>query len=172
MPQSNVPHSLRKNPSRETCENMIRRILMTEVLQEGKNQHFKQASDFMSYFESLYPASESLTKQVQRAVKAMELPKDTQGYFIINKTTEQIRQDDDIKYALSLSNASTTILTDATPVFLSLEPALCPYVKQLLLTSFTFQDKILTITESSNGLLIYSSQPEQLEKLLQSFLVV
>ena len=28
--------SLRKNPSRETCEGIIRRILMTEVLEKGK----------------------------------------------------------------------------------------------------------------------------------------
>ena len=58
--------SLRKNPSRETCEGIIRRILMTEVLEKGKNEHFRTAADFMKYFESLYPASDALTKQVQR----------------------------------------------------------------------------------------------------------
>ena len=46
--------SLRKNPSRETCENIIRRILMTEILETGKNEHFRSAADFMSYFESLF----------------------------------------------------------------------------------------------------------------------
>lgn len=46
---------LRKNPSRETCEGIIRRILMTEVLEKGKNEHFRTAADFMKYFESLYP---------------------------------------------------------------------------------------------------------------------
>ena len=30
-----------KNPSRETCEGIIKRILMTEVLQEGSNRHFR-----------------------------------------------------------------------------------------------------------------------------------
>ena len=69
-------NSIRKNPSRETCENTIRRILMTEVLEHGKNKHFRSASDFMKYFESLYPASDALTKQVQRAIKAMDMPKD------------------------------------------------------------------------------------------------
>ena len=44
--------SLRKNPSRETCEGIIRRILMTEVLEKGKNEHFRTAADFMKYFES------------------------------------------------------------------------------------------------------------------------
>ena len=65
----------RKNPSRETCEGIIKRILVTEVLTKGKNQQFKNASDFMSYFQSLYPASEALNKQVQRAIKNMNLPK-------------------------------------------------------------------------------------------------
>lgn len=168
MSQSNVPHSLRKNPSRETCENMIRRILMTEVLQEGKNHHFKQAADFMSYFESLYPASDSLTKQVQRAVKAMNLPKDEHGYFIINKTLEQIEQDDALRNAFALADAKPMILSDYTPVFLSIKPSLCSYVKNLILNSITFQDKILTIVETSNGLLLYTDQPQQLEKLCSS----
>ena len=49
--------SLRKNPSRETCEGIIKRILMTEILEKGKNEHFRTASDFMSYFESCFRRS-------------------------------------------------------------------------------------------------------------------
>ncbi len=161
-------YSLRKNPSRETCENIIRRILMTEVLQQGENHHFRQASDFMGYFESLYPASDSLTKQVQRAVKSMNMPKDEHGYFIVNKTQEQIVQDDALKHAFSLANVKPMVLTDYTPVFLSAEPALCPYLKEIINSSITFQGKILTIVETSNGLLLYTDQPQQLEKLCRS----
>lgn len=163
-----MSHTLRKNPSRETCENMIRRILMTEVLQKGANHHFKQASDFMSYFESLYPASDSLTKQVQRAVKAMNIPKDEQGYFIVNKSVEQIEQDTELKHAFSLGKVESMLLTDYTPVFLKVEPALCSYVKELLLSSITFQNKILTIAETTNGLLLYTKEPQQLLKLCES----
>ena len=72
----NQKNQLRKNPSRETCESIIRRILMTELTQNGKNRHFRKATDFMSYFESLYPASDALTKQVQRAVQSLHMPKD------------------------------------------------------------------------------------------------
>lgn len=165
MNQSNV---LRKNPSRETCENMIRRILMTEVLQQGENHHFKQASDFMSYFEALYPASDSLTKQVQRAVKSMNLPKDENGYFIINKTPEQISQDDALKKAFSFAKVKPMSLEGYTPVFLAADASLCPYLKELLQNSITFQDKILTIVETSNGLLLYTDQPGLLEKLCLS----
>lgn len=84
MPE--MERKLRKNPSRKECEDIIRRILMTEMLEKGKNEHFKTATDFMKYFESLYPASDSLTKQVQRAIKSLDMPKDPNGYFIINKT--------------------------------------------------------------------------------------
>ena len=67
-------NKFRKNPSRETCESIIRRILTAEIGERGKNEHFRQAADFMPYFESLYLASDSLTKQVQRAIKMMNLP--------------------------------------------------------------------------------------------------
>lgn len=170
MAHSNSMPPVIKNPSRETCENIIRRILMMEVLHQGKNNHFKHASDFMDYFESLYPASDSLTKQVQRAVKAMNLPKDEQGYYIINKTQEQIEQDAALKEAFLMAGAKTVPLADYTPVFLSAKPSLCPYLKDLLLNSATFQDKILTIMETSNGLLLYTDQPGQLEKLCSSIL--
>lgn len=170
MPQSDAMPPVIKNPSRETCENIIRRILMTEVLHQGKNNHFKHASDFMSYFESLYPTSDSLTKQVQRAVKAMKLPKDEEGYYIINKTSEQISQDAALKEMLSLAGAKPVLLDDYTPVFLAAKPSLCPYLKELLLHSATFQDKILTILETANGLLVYTDQPKQLEKLFHSLL--
>lgn len=159
---------LRKNPSRETCENIIRRILMTEVLQQGGNHHFRHASDFMGYFESLYPASDSLTKQVQRAVKAMNMPKDDAGYYIVNKTAEQIAQDNALKQAFSMGDVKPMILSGYTPVFLSAKPSLCPYLKDMLTHSITFQGKILTIVEASNGLLLYTDQPQQLEKLCLS----
>lgn len=41
------------NPSRKQCVSMIQRILMTEVLEKGRNQQFKKSTDFMTFFESL-----------------------------------------------------------------------------------------------------------------------
>ncbi len=89
----NQKNQLRKNPSRETCESIIRRILMTELTQNRKNRHFRKAADFMSYFESLYPASDALTKQVQRAVQSLHMPKDANGFFIVDKTAAQVEQE-------------------------------------------------------------------------------
>ena len=47
MDHQTMHSTLRKNPSRQTCETIIKRILMTEVLEKGTNRHFKQASDFL-----------------------------------------------------------------------------------------------------------------------------
>lgn len=165
--QGNSP--LRKNPSRKTCESIIRRILMTEVSQQGENRHFKHAVDFMSYFESLYPTSDSLTKQVQRAIKSMNMPKDENGYFIVNKSMEQMEQDIALKNIFSQAHVRAMPLEDYTPVFLAAEKELCPYLKKLLMESVTFQDLFVTIVETSNGLILYTKQPEELEKLCQTF---
>ena len=73
------PRRVRINPSRSKCEMIITRILSTEIKENGKNIHFKNAMDFMTYFESLYPSGSALTKQVQRAIKAMDLAKDKDG---------------------------------------------------------------------------------------------
>lgn len=117
MPE--MERRLRKNPSRKECEDIIRRILMTEMLEKGKNEHFKTATDFMKYFESLYPASDSLTKQVQRAIKSLDMPKDPNGYFIINKTAEQLDQDQELSFMLQKSKAHVTSLEDYETLFLA-----------------------------------------------------
>ncbi|MCM1257130.1 MAG: hypothetical protein NC307_04680 [Roseburia sp.] len=160
---------LRKNPSRKTCESIIRRILMTEVSQQGENRHFKHAVDFMSYFESLYPTSDSLTKQVQRAVKSMNMPKDENGYFIVNKSMEQMEQDSALKTIFSQAHVKAMSLENYTPIFLEADTELCPYLRKLLTESVSFQDLFITIAETSNGLILYTKQPEELEKMLQTF---
>ena len=90
-----------KNPSRKECEKIIRRILITEILENGKNKHFRMATDFTKYFESLYPASESLTKQIQRAVKSMDMPKDEDGFFIVDRTVKQVEKEKNLNNAMT-----------------------------------------------------------------------
>lgn len=162
---------LRKNPSRETCEGIIRRILMTEVLQQGSNRHFKTAADFMDYFESLYPASDALTKQVQRAVKALNMPKDEMGYFIANKTVDQFEQEKEISRAFEQAGATVNSMEKAETVFLTAAPHMRSYLRHLLEESSTFRDKIITIVETSNGLLIYTENRNQLVVLLNSLII-
>lgn len=162
--------SLRKNPSRQTCENMIKRILMTEVLEKGTNEHFKQASDFMSYFESLYPASDSLTKQVQRAIKSMNLPKDSNGYFIINKTSEQLSQEDDLRFLLKKADASFDTLEECETLLLTTSPSIRSYLMEQIETSITFENKYVTMLPASNGILFYTRNKKSLSTLLSSLM--
>lgn len=162
--------SLRKNPSRETCEGIIKRILMTEVLEHGRNKHFRFASDFMNYFESLYPASDALTKQVQRAVKSLDMPKDEFGYFIVNKTSAQLEHEKEITNILNNTNVTIHPMEQIESIFLTVNAYLKSYLIHLLETSETFQGKYLTIVETSNGLLIYTENKKQLLILLNSLI--
>lgn len=157
-----------KNPSRESCERIIKRILMTEVLEQGANRHFRSAADFMRYFESLYPASDALTKQVQRAVKAMQLPKDEDGYFIVNKTAAQLEQDKQISGLFSTAHVSVDPMDAYETVFLSADAPMREYLAHVLETSETFRGKLLTIVTTSNGLILYTQNKKQLLILLNS----
>lgn len=162
---------LRKNPSRESCEGIIKRILMTEILEKGKNEHFRTAADFMSYFESLYPASDALTKQVQRAVKSLDMPKDEFGYFIPNKTSEQLSHEKELQYLFQKADATVCSLEECKPVFLQTNPALISYLSHVLMTSSLFEGKFVTLQETVNGIILYSKNPSQLEILLNSLIV-
>lgn len=163
--------SLRRNPSRETCESIIRRILMTEILENGKNEHFRTAADFMNYFESLYPASSALTKQVQRAIRSMDMPKDELGFFIPNKSVEQVEQENELKYLFRKTNAAVISMEEYEPVFLKTDPGLKSYLMHIMKNSPTFEGKFLTIQETSDGLMIYTANRKQLEILLNSLIV-
>jgi len=160
-----------KNPSREKCESIIKRILMTEVLEHGSNQHFRFASDFMNYFESLYPASSGLTKQVQRAVKALDMPKDENGFYIVNKTTHQQEQDVEIRRMFELANATVVSMENAEPLFLACKPSATDYIYHLLLESDTFQGKYITLFPTAGGIMIYTNQRSQLTMLLNSLTI-
>jgi uncharacterized membrane-anchored protein YjiN (DUF445 family) len=161
---------LRKNPSRKQCEKVIKKILMTEVLERGTNEHFKTAADFMNYFQSLYPASPSLTKQVQRAVKSLGMPKDERGYFIINKTEDQLNQDKEIAFLMSKTKAELLPFTEYETLFLKADNKYKDYLYQLLSESDTFSDKIITMVNSSNGIILYTSNAHQLEILINSLI--
>lgn len=159
--------TIRKNPSRKECEKAIRRILITEILENGKNKHFRMATDFITYFEALYPSSDSLTKQVQRAVKAMNMPKDEDGYFIIDRTPEQVAQDKELHALLERANARIASLDDCEQLFLSLDPDYCDYIIYRITHSDTLQDKYVTIQKTNNGLIIYTRDKKKLEQVLQ-----
>lgn len=164
-------HTLRKNPSRETCENVIRRILMTEILEHGRNKHFKTASDFMNYFESLYPACDALTKQVQRAVRSLAMPKDELGFFIPNKTAEQLEQEKELGFIMKKSKVSVISMEDYRPLFLSMDSHFQACLICMLENVPAIQEKVLTFQMTSNGLILYTKDPEELKDLLNSLII-
>ena len=160
-------NSLKKNPSRSACEKIIQRILMTEILEKGKNHQFKNATDFMPFFESLYPASPSLTKQVQRAVKNMALPKDNHGFFVINKSEIQLDEDQEIGRILKRGHADI-FKTQIESVFIKLDPDVIDYLYDLISGSSSFKEKFITIIKSSNGLFFLTKSSSQLQILISS----
>lgn len=163
-------NKFRKNPSRETCESIIRRILTAEIGERGKNEHFRQAADFMPYFESLYLASDSLTKQVQRAIKMMNLPKDENGYFIINKSPLQVQQDQELKRIFQMYDASYSDLSGCETLLLELPETCIDYLMRLIAGSETFQGMYATMVKAYNGILFYTEDKPGLWDLLRQFL--
>lgn len=166
----NEERKLTRNPSRETCENIIRRILITEVLENGSNTHFRQASDFMSYFESLYPASDSLTKQVQRAIKSMDMPKDQNGYFIINRSKEQFAQETELKYITQKGCCILDSMEQCETVFIKVSDGFSDYLIHALCSWELLQDKYITMTKTCNGILIYTKDKSKLTSLIESII--
>lgn len=160
----------KKNPSRVTCEETIKRILMTEVLENGKNTHFRNSTDFMGYFESLYPTGDALTKQVQRAIKALDMPKDENGFYIINKTNAQVEEDRELTHLLKKTQATISSLDECETLFVKADPSYRDYLMKLLSDSETFRDKYTTILPTNNGLIFYTENKAALLVLIESLM--
>lgn len=159
-----------RNPTRQECEEQVRRTLMTENLRHGGNHHFKTAKDFMPIFEALYPASPSLVKQVQRAVKAMNMPKDADGYFLVDKTKFQMEQDTELSGLLKKSDASLSELENLDTILITLEDHYKDYIFQLISESSTLSGKYVTAIKTSNGILFLTQNKPLLKTFLEDLL--
>ncbi|MCR5272468.1 MAG: hypothetical protein K6E13_05740 [Lachnospiraceae bacterium] len=160
----------RKNPSRETCESAIQRILFTEIASNGANTHFKKAGDFMPYFESLYIPSPALTKQVQRAVNHLNFPKDENGFYIIGKTEIQIESENSIRDLLEGSSVTITSSEIPSVLFLQLPVDLIDIVSRKLLANPFIKKQIITVVKSIDGILIFTENPDELKVYLNDFI--
>ncbi len=159
-----------KNPTRQECEEQVRRTLMTENLRHGGNHHFKTAKDFMPIFEALYPASPSLVKQVQRAIKSMNMPKDEKGFFLVDKTKFQMEQDTELSNLLQKSEADLSEVGSFDTVLLTLEDHYKDYIFQLISESSTLSGKFITAIKTSNGILFFTDNKELLKTLLKDLI--
>lgn len=170
MDNFNEMNSKYRNPTRQECEEQVRRTLMTENLRHGGNHHFKTAKDFMPIFEALYPASPSLVKQVQRAVKAMNMPKDADGYFLVDKTKVQMEQDTELSGLLKKSDASLSELENLDTILITLEDHYKDYIFQLISESSTLSGKYVTAIKTSNGILFLTQNKPLLKTFLEDLL--
>lgn len=152
----------RHNPSRKECERIIRKLLITDILENGRNTHFRMATDFLKYFESLYPASDSLTKQIQRAVKAMDMPKDENGYYIVDKTTKQAELENRLKTVFSESMSVVTDLDGYTPISVTLKPETIDYAVNLIERIDPISINAAVIVKTDKGIIIYTKNKEKL----------
>ena len=163
------PTRVRINPSRSTCEEIIRRILNTENKENGRNLHFKTAMDFMSYFESLYPSGPALTKQVQRAIKAMNLAKDEDGFFLIGKTKDDLSTEKEILSLLKKGDATYTALSGVELLMIKTDSCTRSYLAALLGQARSLRERFITSIETTEGLLLLTedaaSLKEELDKL-------
>ncbi len=162
--------STHKNPSRKSCEQTIKRILTREFEEYGENHHFKQASDFMIYFESLHPSSPGLTRQVQRAVSALNLPRDENGYFMINKTVEEYKAEQELSKLLQSSSVAN--LEKCTPVLVKMESWKRDHVTYLMQSAAELRKLYETIVPADNGILIYTKTPEKLVSFFSNFIKI
>lgn len=164
------PTRVRVNPSRRTCEEIIRRILTTENKENGSNRHFKTGADFMTYFESLYPSGPALTKQVQRAIRSMGLAKDKNGYFLIDKTKDDQAKEDELKSLLSKSLAYVVDTSSLQTLLITCSAAHRSYLVALIRECRGLNSLCTTILETDNGLLIYTPDAAALNAVLEGMM--
>ena len=98
------------------------------------------------------------------------MPKDPNGYFIINKTAEQLDQDQELSFMLQKSKAHVTSLEDYETLFLATDPNYKSYLLQLIRESKTCHGKYITILDTTDGLLFYTKNASQLRILLESLM--
>ena len=124
----------------------------------------------MPIFEALYPASPSLVKQVQRAVKAMNMPKDENGYFLVDKTKFQMEQDKELSNLLKKSNADLCEPGSFETVLITIEDHYKDYIFQLVSESSTLSGKFVTAIKTSNGILFLTDNKELLKTFLKELI--
>ncbi|MBQ9633283.1 MAG: hypothetical protein IJV04_10305 [Lachnospiraceae bacterium] len=161
------PRRVRVNPSRRTCEEIIRRILSTENEENGGNHHFKNATDFMTYFESLYPSGPALTKQVQRAIRSMNLAKDDKGFFLLGKTKEDAAIEKEIEALLKKEDALVADTTGFGSVLLRTGIQSRSYLAALISEARLFDELVVTTIETTDGLLLLTEDAPALIRALE-----
>lgn len=157
------------SPTRKECEELIKHILNQEIHQRSTNCHFRHSVDFLPFFESLYPSSVGLAKQVQRAVRSLNLPKDSNGYYIINRSCKELTLEAHLicffQYEkMTLAQCSHP---DNSKFFRGkMDPVALEYCKERLTEYFQYSIPDCSVWIENSELCIYSSSIHKIENLL------
>lgn len=100
----------------------------------------------------------------------MNMPKDSNGYFIINKSRRTVRTGRGSALSVSKAPASVEPLEEYETVFLRADAKLASYLMDTIEDSITFQDKYITMVKTSNGILFYTLNKPVLVTLLNSLI--
>lgn len=170
MEETKMNHSSlnKTNPTRKECETIITRILHQEIQQRNKNCHFRHSVDFLPYFESLYPASEGLSKQVQRAVRSLNLPKDSSGYYIINRSQDEIDLESHLIHFFQYEKLTLTPSThnDLALVFHGkADESILKYCKDRLTKYFNFSISDFSIWIEDSEIYFHTPSISEMEQL-------
>ena len=158
--------SKKRTPSRAECEAIIKKILLTEAESRTVNSTFKKPADFMGFFESLYPPSAALTKQVQRAIKSLDMAKDKDGYYILNKSQEQSNQDNALKALLTEADYYVDSLDNSENLFIRLGSEYVDFILHKLADSITLKPYIITMIPCYNGIIIVTYNKKEVIDIL------
>ena len=154
------------NPSRMDCEILIRKILTSEVKQKGQNCQFKHSVDFLPFFESLYPSSKSLGKQVQRAIKEMNLPKDYQGYYIINRSLEELSLETHLFHFFQYESLKIRVVNNDELLLFSQDTTIYSYSMTKLKQLFSYLDINTSWVISEKGIQLITKDIELVQAKL------
>ena len=88
----------------------------------------------------------------------------------INKTEAQLNQDREISFIMDKCNSTLVPFENYQTLFLKADNNYKDYLYQLLSESETFSDKIITMINSFNGIILFTENKQQLEIMINSLI--
>ena len=98
------------------------------------------------------------------------MPKDADGYFLVDKTKVQMEQDTELSGLLKKSDASLSELENLDTILITLEDHYKDYIFQLISESSTLSGKYVTAIKTSNGILFLTQNKPLLKTFLEDLL--
>ena len=98
------------------------------------------------------------------------MPKDEDGFFIVDRTVKQMEKEKSLKAILSESESVVTDLSGYAPILVKTDPHNRIYLMHLISEVSTLNDKIAAMTECSVGVILYTVEKEKVLSILDRLL--